>query len=270
MIPTAFKPQNFYDSSLCEAIDRLCRASGIVGVNWNFETREWSDEARPWSFIDSRNIRREPRDGTDSLTEFLNERKTKEEIAAATVLSEQKQALNDALRPLFFALEEGVIVANGFIKAGKRQAVQMTACDAARWAGNWTITRRADTAEVSFFIDIEIEDAAAALAAVRLGAPPQVQAAARPPNRREAADEIYDDTEQLDEIRRLLENGEARSVNAAINTILRNPAKQPKGASDNAIAERLRSKFKRHFEIIKTKGKPVRVIPRHPDDTRTG
>ncbi len=57
MTAVQFKPEDFFDSSLCDALDRMARAEGIIDVcgNPNLPGSQWKyilpTEDEPWLFI---------------------------------------------------------------------------------------------------------------------------------------------------------------------------------------------------------------------------
>jgi hypothetical protein len=187
MTPVKFRLQNFYDSTLCQALDRIAREINVVDGHFHPDFNRYANipsTDTPWLFIDHRRFdldRRAARDNPDcQLTGFLrskpvlseadqtSRRKLDEDLA---VFHKSTRAFEISVEPLLLALREGLIIAKGFLKLKNKAQVNATVIDPIRWSMDWIVRRNGNVAVCEFFSNIENEDPESTLTGVHLVAP---------------------------------------------------------------------------------------------------
>ncbi len=181
MTPVQFRPEDFFDSWLCDALDRMAREAGVIDVYGNptipgsyWKYQKPTDE-EPWLFITSHRLHPAVRaanhdDDPESLNMFLRSHPGVDEEHAAVLKQRQEEAdahvqameaFEDIITPLFEALRDGKIFASGFrrtiIRAVSEDEPQEAVVSNVEeriplkfWSRQWLLSRDASAVVLEF------------------------------------------------------------------------------------------------------------------------
>jgi hypothetical protein len=286
MTPLPFKPQDYCDCTLVEALDRIARRAGVVDGCFNSSTGERPSPERPWVFLYSGRLahNRHERSELDEFLDrgpigaLLNEDEHRSRRASVKRAVGAMMAFEEAIRPLFVALEDGLLVLEGFEKTGKRAAAITTPIDSGRWAMPWAVIRQREGATVELFSDL-YEDPEITFTGCRLvaGRVASSRAAGRAvasegkvartmvelvgtPKGKPGRKEI-DDSKPLARLLEIINGGPFKYLTEAVDKLLAEGKVKVEGASKRAIYERLRGKLGENW-LIKEGQEGLKLTPR--------